>query len=442
MFNSFKLHPLRRTYFQTIIKNNNIQNVSPLLRLVEELGFKSLDEVNDSGRTPLDTAVRNKDLQAVELLLQYGADANKALDTLNTAVRNKDLQSVRLLLQYGTNPNNVYDTLDTAIKNKDLEAVELLLQYGAKPNNVYDTLDTAIKNKDLHATKLLVDYGADIKLLNKTSPISFDDNILVKLAYALVNEKVILLSILFKEDIQQHKDLIISALTGQLVKENDVNYINNAIQIISNMYPETNMIKLIWQAYNGIIVDILKVMKDAREILGLTDDGSKVLLNMIKQGIDHKSMPEDFLSLEQFISNLRINLGTLEGQSYDILEQASSFNAGLSNIYFEHNSLKDLSFKVVLKLIGEKRSFDIESLARPMSVSIMEEKVKAQIVEDAKEIFNTTLLDNNIIANKYEREIIEQLLPITDIKDEVDVTLNNDSLIGEDSKNVDNGVVE
>jgi ankyrin repeat protein len=102
--------------------------------------------LDSQGQSPLDVALKARDIDIFETLLKNGAAQNKADKNENTilhrAVKQKDLENkrkfVKLLLDFQTTEinkqNNQGDTpLHIATKNSNREAIALLLKNNADP---------------------------------------------------------------------------------------------------------------------------------------------------------------------------------------------------------------------------------------------------------------------------------------------------------------------
>ena len=132
-----------------------------------------LTDTNDFN-TLLNVAVKHKNSDAVEFLLNMGADPNLKHDVeysltypLLQAISNRDLAIASLLINKGANINK-YRPLDVpllqAVKLKDYAIVKLLIDNGVDLNAESYTntaLTNAIKGNDIDLVKLLVDNGAN-----------------------------------------------------------------------------------------------------------------------------------------------------------------------------------------------------------------------------------------------------------------------------------------
>lgn len=115
-------------------------------------------------------------LQAVERILEAGADPNAANSTSNYSALyfaisgdSKSLPVIRALLAGGADPNGAEGEttlpLLTAVRQKNLAAAEALLQAGADANristaNATTPLVAALKNGDMAMVDLLLKHGA------------------------------------------------------------------------------------------------------------------------------------------------------------------------------------------------------------------------------------------------------------------------------------------
>jgi hypothetical protein len=104
-------------------------------------------------------------LQAVELLLGYGADVHAVDDVaLRLASKNGHTAVVQLLIQHGADVHAVDDNaLQLASKNGHTAVVQLLIQHGA---NVHAVDDTALLLASYYGhtavVELLLQHGADV----------------------------------------------------------------------------------------------------------------------------------------------------------------------------------------------------------------------------------------------------------------------------------------
>jgi ankyrin repeat protein/predicted O-methyltransferase YrrM len=130
----------------------NHENIAALLE-----GGPEIDEANSEGDTPLHQAVRRSDnLQAVELLLQHGADANTpdrtGKNVLQVAAASNQKDYIRILVSQGIDINSqdgdgntaLHYPLNNAVRNRMFlpyitETVKVLMEEGADP---------LIKNKE------------------------------------------------------------------------------------------------------------------------------------------------------------------------------------------------------------------------------------------------------------------------------------------------------
>ncbi|KAF8902785.1 ankyrin repeat-containing domain protein [Gymnopilus junonius] len=124
------------------------------------------------GSTAVQAAISCKDLKTVEYLLDHGANLNKydvkdqsIIDLLFDAIERCFNAIVKHLLEYGVNAE--YALISASYSN-NLDAMKLLLDYGADVNFQTKNGDTALRGAvqmgHLNITAYLVEHGADMTL--------------------------------------------------------------------------------------------------------------------------------------------------------------------------------------------------------------------------------------------------------------------------------------
>lgn len=126
------------------------------------------DRVGDSGATALITALQNGDALLAGAFLEQGADPNQpgagGTSPLSLATSLQDVDLMQALIDSGADAKED-GLLVRAYRNRDLPALELLLQSGADPETKNDSglrvLDLAIASDSLDTARALLGYGAD-----------------------------------------------------------------------------------------------------------------------------------------------------------------------------------------------------------------------------------------------------------------------------------------
>ena len=140
-----------------------------------------INKKKSNGWTLIHTAVSNNQLEAVKLLIKYGAnlnvhakDAFREMDTFETplhlATFNGNDEITKLLIKHGANVNaNVKGILPLhlAVCNNDLETINLILDktdnINSKDENGSTPLHRAIWMKKVEVIKILISRGANIE---------------------------------------------------------------------------------------------------------------------------------------------------------------------------------------------------------------------------------------------------------------------------------------
>ena len=143
-------------------RNNHLEVVKLLLDYGADLNNKPINN-----ETPLMTAFLSGNLKMVELLLEKRVIENKYLDVdlaLDQASRHGKLEIVKqILVRVDDCAKYVYRAL---VGNRNLEAVRLLLDHGANGKCVNDALIYASGAGDLEIVKLLIEKRADLNAKN------------------------------------------------------------------------------------------------------------------------------------------------------------------------------------------------------------------------------------------------------------------------------------
>lgn len=147
-------------------KNTDIHALDKL----GQIPLHSIETRDIDGNTPLNIAVRNRDVKTVRFLLEHGANVNAAGEYGSTPLHQASLETMRILLDNGANVdalNSFNNTpLHHTIYSGCLESIRILLEYGADPNRINgndDTpLDSAVWFSQVNTVKFLLEHGADV----------------------------------------------------------------------------------------------------------------------------------------------------------------------------------------------------------------------------------------------------------------------------------------
>ena len=149
-----------------------------------ELSASEINRPDAGGRTPLMWAARRGDINSIRILLEWGADVEKAdrsmCRPIHKAVADADDECVRILLEAGARPTVADDVGGQPIHNiffspyNRVKSIEALLAHGADINahcNRQSTaLHWAVNSRQTEGVmdniRYLVDHGADIEALD------------------------------------------------------------------------------------------------------------------------------------------------------------------------------------------------------------------------------------------------------------------------------------
>jgi ankyrin repeat protein len=300
----------------------NTQN-SSLVKFLEENGFTSINDRTYNNKTPLHIALEEKQFAIVKLLLSKNDININAQDQLgNTPLhialrcyRDAALKSyyreeiyvsgkiydkpnpklvaqyeevkgiVNLILEKEPNVNlyckynfkalnliiGIYydDSKEIQYEDKakylenDLNFARSLIELGAEPAKYFRY---AVWQGNFEITKLLLEYTNLSKMPfidDYSIPKTSGFQIITKLHHKLTSVKSKLFpgAFLTAEEFNNHKDLVIHALKGELSLNNFSNFIQFTINNLKKAYPDLSIVKLALEANHGNVENTLKVLE-------------------------------------------------------------------------------------------------------------------------------------------------------------------------------------
>ena len=165
-------------------------NKTKVVKLLLEHGADP-NKADEDKDTPLHLACKNNNLILVKLLLGYNIDVNiqniYGRTPLDLACDNEDIKLpiVKLLLEHGADPNikNNFDKtpLYEACSNNNIKVAKLLLEHGASTKEDMDTITSlyrAYQFGNIELIKLLLKYGADKSVMSKSGQEKFGSPLL------------------------------------------------------------------------------------------------------------------------------------------------------------------------------------------------------------------------------------------------------------------------
>ncbi|MDF2964820.1 MAG: ankyrin-3-like [Rickettsiaceae bacterium] len=398
------------------------------------------------GDWPLHLAVESGDLHNVKVLIKNGALVdcvdNDGLSPLFIASAKGNLKIMDFLTKQGADIYRTIPGRDNILHNtiscfrrglngpQKLATVKLLIEKGfdLNENNRYDEplLYILIRNQDYKIASLLLENGADIKLLNSYRPCnSKKQQAFFKVAESLLRERDL-------EITKENKDFILPALIGQLIKANNkdiesVKYICTAINQIKLLFPDKNILELIYFANKGSIIDVIEIIKmiDAGKHFSLSDfyEIMKYHLSNIKT----IKCPD----LTDYINKLKAAIKDLELYFYypdnNEPEQISSLYQMLNREYFKKSNLINLAAKAILNAViaGETT---IEELI-PLTKLTHQENSFLRILKQNNFILSQ---EQAIVKNNYiELEAKSPAFKVAFENQQELVALNNISISGQ-----------
>ncbi|PQE13394.1 multiple ankyrin repeats single kh domain protein [Rutstroemia sp. NJR-2017a BVV2] len=173
------------TSLQLAIRSKNEMEIGRLLQLKTDVNVPASER---DGRTALQGAAENGDLELCHVLIQAGADVNaapaprfpyerltKGVTALVAAVNSRNHQVVELLVESGAdinaiifagNPDTGCTALASATHLDDVEMVQYLVHSGADPRHD-DSILYAVGERRTELVKILLGAGADINCHTK-----------------------------------------------------------------------------------------------------------------------------------------------------------------------------------------------------------------------------------------------------------------------------------
>jgi len=134
-----------------------------------------IEGIGPDGGTPLTSAIRSGQLDALRMLLEAGAVPTD--ETVGMAMRYRQWDALSALIEHGANPEvrGFWDgrsPLELAAERHDLAQMRLLLDHGADPDAISNegpmsqpALHYAAENNMRDEVELLLEYGADPRKL-------------------------------------------------------------------------------------------------------------------------------------------------------------------------------------------------------------------------------------------------------------------------------------
>ena len=155
----------------SIQNDKNPEIIADILKNYPE----SINERDETGRTPLMYAVKRENIKIIELLLKAGAEIEGSDNNKDTplvfAVSNRNKEIIQMLLKAGANPSatniNEKSVLNYAVNTNicDVNIVRMLLEAGADLKQADITGGTplmyAVKRENIKIIELLLKAGAD-----------------------------------------------------------------------------------------------------------------------------------------------------------------------------------------------------------------------------------------------------------------------------------------
>lgn len=156
-------------------------------------GRSAQEAFHDEGVVSLLHAVNSKDAKQARRLIDSGVNVNAigkgGVTPLIWMQGLRDLAAMKLLLELGADPNEymvngIGSPLWLAAGGGRIEELRLLLDHGADPNKIYGIktpLMMAVSGSHLDCAELLIQYGADINFTN--GPISVLDETMIHVQF-------------------------------------------------------------------------------------------------------------------------------------------------------------------------------------------------------------------------------------------------------------------
>lgn len=156
--------------YPNIIDNKKIDDIKDFEYLLKNLDLNIKD---NNGLTPLQLASSHNNINMVKILLCEGnfdmniENDNKIISSLYFAVRNSNIDMVELLISYGINISNNLGILQVAITENNIVMTKWLLENGADINYT-STMDSPLHRAIVHnyvdIVKLLLEYNPDLNI--------------------------------------------------------------------------------------------------------------------------------------------------------------------------------------------------------------------------------------------------------------------------------------
>ncbi|MDF2964870.1 MAG: ankyrin-2-like [Rickettsiaceae bacterium] len=352
-------------------------NVSPLILTIQKHRLEPLkmmlplindiNQKDDQGWTLLHHAAHQGNTEAIEYLVSQGA-----------AIDASDLNGYTPL--HIATEDNCYEAVKTLIDNDaDLYCINI--------HDKYTPLEIALKNNNRKLVELLVTEGANICSLGMFPDIRTNLSytfIMLNNALLTKNPPSIFLA-LNQQEIDQNKELILSALTGQLKFNNDQNATVNAAKYIQEISPEADIIELMINANHKYddLPAIRTLIKNEELGQYLNKQNSKSLIKVTEKELVKEGLSYGRPTVEGYLSHLkRLFEQSIPTNAQDLINEIDALMAkqktcSLQSLLFKKLACQaaksDQDFAAIVKLLQDAKHIYLDACSQREVILTFEE---------------------------------------------------------------------